>query len=135
MNQLSARIHQIETDGHLSLVTLSVGQTFCSALVLDTPETAAYLRVGQAIQMVFKETEVGIGKELQGGLSLRNRFPGPITSLEQGKILTKLQLDFQGSLLTSVITTVSALALDLHVGQRVEGLVKSTDITLMHAPE
>lgn len=131
MNRLRGNITDIETDGMISMVTIEAEHTRFSSTVIDTSETAAYLSVGNEIDMVFKETEMSIGKNLSGGLSLRNRFAGVIKEIDRGKILTKIGLDFHGHLLQSIITTRSANNLELSVGDRVVGIVKTTEISLM----
>lgn len=131
MNRLRGLITEIETDGSISLVTIRAEETLFSSTVIDTSESASYLEVGKDIIMMFKETEMSIGKNLSGGLSLRNRFKATITAIDRGKVLTKIAIDFRGHRLCSVITTRSAQNLDLTIGDPVEGLVKTTEISLM----
>jgi molybdopterin-binding protein len=130
MNQLKGSITAIETAGDISLVTISAAGESFSSLVLDTPATVAYLQTGNEIVLVFKETEMSIGKALTGGLSLRNRFPAQIRQIESGTILSVVHLDFKGIPLQAVITTRSVAELQLVVGEQVVGLVKTTEITL-----
>ncbi len=135
MNRIRGKIIEIESDGDLSLVTIEAEQTLFSSTVIDTPDTASYLKEGREVYMVFKETEMSISKGLSGGLSLRNRFPGAVTAIDRGKILTKVELDFRGRLLRSIITTRSAHSLELKVGDRVEGMVKTTEVSLMETTD
>jgi len=131
MNRLRGKIIEIETNGNISLVTIEAEQTRFSSTVIDTAESASYLEVGGDIYMVFKETEMAIGKNLSGGLSLRNRFASTVTAIELGKVLAKVEIDFKGHRLHSIITARSARNLDLKVGDHVEGIVKTTEISLM----
>jgi molybdate transport system regulatory protein len=131
MNRLKGIITAIDSAVDISLVTVvALGDSF-SALVIDTPETAEYLQPGQEITIIFKETEMSLGKNLSGHLSLRNRFAATITSLEAGKILTRVNLNYKGQSLCAIITTRSAQELDLNEGEAVVGLVKSNEISLM----
>jgi molybdopterin-binding protein len=130
MNQLQGTITAIESAGDISLVTiLSAGESF-SSLVLDTPATAAWLQVEKEIVMVFKETEMAIGKGLSGGLSLRNRFPAIVRKIDTGRILCCVELDFKGHMLQAVITARSVAELQLVRGDAVVGLVKTNEISL-----
>lgn len=134
MNKLPGVITAIRTEKDISLVTVTAaGETF-SALVIDTPDTAAYLKLGQEIIMVFKETEMAIGKNLSGGLSLRNRFHGTIRQIASGDILSSIILDFKDHTLCAIITTQSVNELHLVVGDSVVGLVKSNEVSLMDIP-
>ena len=130
MNQLKATITAIESAGDISLVLLAAAGESFSSLVIDTPATAAYLQAGKEIVMVFKETEMAIGKSLTGGLSLRNRFPARIRQIEAGTILSNIHLDYKGIPLQAVITSRSVGELQLAIGDEVMGLVKSNEISL-----
>jgi len=131
MNHLHAVIKSIETEDHISLVFLETGGISFSTLVIDTPATAAYLQEGKEVVLVFKETAMSIAKNLVGGLSIRNRLPASVTAVKKGKILTAVSLDCSGNPLTAIITTRSANELAIAVGDLVEGLVKTNDISLM----
>ena len=130
MNKLRGIISEIETAEQLSLVGVEVEGLIFSSVVISGGELADYLQVGKEVYLVFKETEVSIGKELSGGLSIRNRFPVQIREIKEGKILTQLTLDFRGHTIQSIITTRSARTLGLQIGDNIEGLVKTNEITL-----
>jgi molybdate transport system regulatory protein len=135
MNSLQGVITAISTEKDISLVTIAAaGETF-SALVIDTPATAAYLKPHHQIIMVFKETEMAIGKNLSGGLSLRNRFNATIRQIQTGKILSSVSMDFKGHNLCAIITTQSVKELHLAAGDTVVGLVKTNEVSLMEVPE
>ncbi|MEN3294260.1 MAG: molybdate transport system regulatory protein, partial [Burkholderiales bacterium] len=55
-------------------------------------------------------------------------------AIERGQLLTKVTLDTDGHIIESIITTRSSHALALAVGDTVEGLVKSNEMTLMQKP-
>lgn len=115
----------------MSLVDVAVGDDVFAATLLETPETADYLRVGANVTLLFKETEVSLAKNLSGQISLRNRFPATVCSMERGDILTEIRLDYAGNALTSIITTRAVSRLQLAVGDEVEVLVKTNEIVLM----
>lgn len=131
MNRIQGTIREMISEEGISLVTVEASGALFAAVVIDTPETAAYLKTGNEVWLVFKETEMALGKQLAGGLSIRNRFEATITGIAGGKVLTKVSLDYRGTTLDSVITTASAERLKLQVGDPVEGLVKTTEMSLM----
>lgn len=131
MNRLKGIIIAIESNSHMALVDVAVGDEVFSATLLETPATASYLQVGQAVTLLFKETEVSLARNLTGLISLRNRFPVAITDIERGTILSAIRLGFQGNPLTSVVTTRAVDRLQLAVGDVVEALVKANEIALM----
>jgi molybdopterin-binding protein len=130
MNQLPGVISEIISEGHLSIVQVeALGHTF-KAIVIDTPQTAPYLREGNNVNMLFKENEVVIAKSFSGLISLQNRFDSIIKALEMGKLLCKVTMDFQGHQLISLITAHAATQLTLAIGDSVTAMVKTNEISL-----
>lgn len=121
----------IESSEHISIVDIEVEGDLFSSIIIETPETADYLRIGNEVFMLFKETEVSIGKALSGNLSLRNRLKSKIKTIEKGKVLTKITLDYKRKDIISIITTRSTNNLDLKVGDEVQGLVKANEVIIM----
>ncbi len=131
MNRLRGRITGIESNDHLSLVNVAVGSDTFTALLLETPLAAPYLAVGNAVTVLFKETEVSLAKNLSGLISLRNRIPVKVERIRRGVILSEVVLDYQGQQLTSIITTRAVTRLELHEGDEVEALIKANEVSLM----
>lgn len=132
MNQLKAKIIHIESNAHMSLVDLAVGNDVLSATLLETPEQVDYLQVGKQVTLLFKETEVSLAKNLTGLISLRNRLQVKVKHIERGEILSAVTLDYQSYPLVSVITTRGMDRLQLEVGDQVEALIKANEVVLSH---
>ncbi len=131
MNRLKGQIAAIDSNSHMSLVDVTVGDDVFTATLLETPETAEYLKVGSKVTLLFKETEVSLAKNLGGLISLRNRIPVTISSIERGNILSAVTLDYAGQPLMSVITTRSIDRMQLAAGDAIEALIKANEIALM----
>ncbi len=131
MNRLQGAIIAIDSNRHMSLVDVTVGEDVFSVTLLETPETAIYLKTGNPVTLLFKETEVALAKDLRGLVSLRNRFVVTVQDIERGDILSAIRLDYGGHVLTSVITTRAVARLQLVVGDKVEALIKANEIALM----
>ena len=54
MNELNGHIKEIKYSKSISLVKVEVDQVLFSAIVIDTPETAHYLKIGHPVKVVFK---------------------------------------------------------------------------------
>lgn len=131
MNRLSGLISAIDTHGSIALVDVDVsGHRFTATLIGNGDEATGW-REGAAVTLLFKETEVSLAKDLSGRISMRNRIPCTVTGLDHGKLLTRVALEFDGHAIESVITTRSARSLELAIGDRVEGLVKANEMTLL----
>lgn len=131
MNRLKGQIVAIDHTNHMSLVDVVVGDDIFTATLLETPDSAEYLRVGHNVTMLFKETEVSLAKNLSGLISLRNRIVVTVGSIERGNILSAIKLNYAGNALMSVITTRAVDRLQLVVGDQVEALIKANEIVLM----
>lgn len=131
MNRLRGKIAAIESSGQLSLVDIDVeGDTF-TAIIVETPDSAAYLKLEGEILLLFKETEVSLAKNLSGLISLRNRIPALVQDILEGDLLSQVTLDYKGNRIVSIITSRSVRRLGLKTGDQVEGLVKANEMTLM----
>lgn len=131
MNKLIGKIILVESSSHMSMVDIDVEGDVFSSIVLETPATAPYLKQGNSVTLLFKETEVSIGKDLSGLISLRNRFKATIKQIEKSDILTKVFLDYKGKEIISIISTRSAQKLALINGDEVEWLVKTNEVSLL----
>ena len=130
MNIVPGKIESVRVHGSLSLVRIKVPGAVLSAVVIDTPGTAPYLAEGGAVKVIFKETEVVIGKGTDHIISLQNRLPGSIRSIEVGELLSKLTLDTEAGGITSIITANAVQQLQLKKGDKVTAMIKTNEIML-----
>jgi len=131
MNKLTGIITQIQQSGAIMLVDVAVNGHGFSALLIESASHPDWLQTGNTIDLVFKETEVSLAKNLTGIISLRNRMKCKIINVERGGLLSKIALKFQNYTISSAITTRAVDALHLTVGEEVEALIKSNEISLM----
>jgi len=130
MNILKGTIKKLTISGSLTLIGIKVNTTDMSAIVIDTPKTAPYLKVGNTITVVFKETEVIIGKGNTDEISLRNKFKGTIDVLESKELLSKLTITTNVGKISSIITTNAVKQLKLELGTVVTAMVKTNEIMI-----
>ncbi len=131
MNKLRGRITAIESNDHVSLVDVEVSGDSFTATLLETPEDASYLKVGNEVEVLFKETEVSLAKNLSGLISLRNRMHATVKQVRSGAILSEVVLDYHGQPISSIITTRSIKRLDIKQGDEIEALVKANEVSLL----
>lgn len=131
MNILTGIITQIQQSGAILLVDVDVdGQNF-SALLIESAARPEWLEKSNTIDLVFKETEVSLAKDLSGLISLRNRMQCQVLQVERGELLSKITMQFQKHTITSAITTRAVDSLQIIVGDSVEAMVKSNEVSLM----
>lgn len=131
MNKLPGEIIQIQQSGAILLVDADVNGQVFSALLIESPSRPEWLQVGNTIDLIFKETEVSLAKNLSGQISLRNRMACLVLKIERGELLSRVFLKFQDYTLSSAITTRSVDSLNLNIGDKVEALVKANEVSLM----
>jgi molybdopterin-binding protein len=63
-------------------------------------------------------------------LSARNRLTGKITEIQYGGVMAHVVVKVQGGVIESVITKRSADEMKLKVGDKVNAVIKSTEVML-----
>ncbi|MDP3914623.1 MAG: TOBE domain-containing protein [Bacteroidota bacterium] len=131
MNKLTGKISKIQQSGAILLVDVDVDGHGFSAMLIESATQPEWLQTGNLIDLIFKETEVSLAKNLSGMISMRNRMKCMVQQIERGELLSKVSLQFQKYTITSAITTRSVDSLNLRIGDEVEALVKANEVSLM----
>jgi molybdate transport system regulatory protein len=131
MNKLTGIITQIQQSGAILLVDVDVDNHRFSALLIESSTKPQWLQQGRTVNLVFKETEVSLARDLSGLISMRNRMKCIVQKVERGELLSKVTLQFQHHTITSAITTRAVDSLQITVGDEIEALVKANEISLM----
>jgi len=131
-NRFDATVESVTAGPAMTAVRarLASGPEITSAITSDAA-TDLNLAAGSAVQVLIKSTEVGVAVDPVGRVSIRNRLPGTVASVDQGTAMTVVKIDLaDGGVLTSAITSESAADLSLTAGMPVTALVKSTDVSI-----
>ena len=132
MNSFPGSIVDIQTSGSISIVGVRVGgyADFFS-VVIDTPETAAYLVVGRQVQLLFKETEVVLAIDTGAiNISIENKVLGTILTIERGVLLSRVVLSTQLGEVVALLSEKSVAQLGLKEAMEVAILIKLNEIIL-----
>jgi len=131
MNSLKGHITKVEVSGALSLVTVTMPEGIAfKAIVIDTPETASYLKEGEPVAVLFKETEVVLGTDTDHEISLQNSISGSVNKVDQGQLLSTLEINTNMGIIRSTISTGSLLKLGFKKGSAVRAMIKLNEIML-----
>lgn len=130
MNVFEGKIASIKTNGSVSLVTLHIKNIIFDTIVIETPDSASYLRQDTSIKVMFKETEVIIGKGDQQMVSIRNKVDGNILEIKKGELLSKITINTIIGNIVAIITTSTILDLELKPKDLVTVMIKTTEIML-----
>lgn len=130
MNILEGYIESIKVNGDLSVVKVNVQGSVFSTIVIDTPETASFLKLKNEVKVIFKETEVIIGVGDMSGISLRNKITGTVTRIDQDVLLSKLTMQTAMGDITSIITSNAVEQLKIKTGMEVTAMIKTNEMIL-----
>jgi molybdopterin-binding protein len=130
MNTLNGIISEIQSHEGISLVKVKSNNAIFSSIVLDTPETASYLKIDNAVKIIFKEIEVIISKDTNPNISIQNQLPCSIESIRKGVLLSQINLVFGKTIIKSIITTNACEQLDLKENDSVLALIKTNEVSL-----
>lgn len=128
MNSVLAEIKSVTSSGKVHLAQLGAHGLIFSVILLESPLASS--QPGEAVQLLFKETEVSVGLSAHMDISLRNRIPGTISLLEKGSILCRISLTSVVGEIEAIITRASADGLQLTEGMQAVAYIKSNDIML-----
>lgn len=134
MNRLKGKIVNIQSSDNISIIHVDVDGDKFSSIVLEGKNGPGNYKLKDSVTLLFKETEVGIAKNLTGMISLRNRFKSKIKKIHKGSILAKITLEYKGNTIESIISTQSTDQMQLKEKDEVEWLVKTNEVTLMKNP-
>ncbi|GEM_PF-6750456 len=131
MNKIEVEIEAIEREGDFLFVTMRKGErNFYSLFLLDQEECPSFLKKGNRVYMVFKESETAVSTK-RCELSFRNLFYGQVIDIQRSKIMALLKVDTQEGEISSIITLKSLRELDIALGSGVYIYVKSGEVSIM----
>ena len=131
MNRFEGTIRSIDNHGHLSLVTVAVADELSvKSIVIETPETAGYLRADSRIAVLFKETEVILSDPGTSPISVPNRFEVKVMEIEEGRLLSRIVLRSTAGELAAVSPSETLPILGLEIGIDVLALIKTNEVML-----
>ncbi len=130
MNTLIGVITSIKVSGNISLITINVNDILFKTMAIETPVSASWLKIDNKINVIFKETEVVIGKGLQHRVSLQNKIPGKIIDLQKGELMSKITVDTAVGNIVAIISLDAVVQLDLQVGETVSAMIKTNEIMI-----
>lgn len=130
MNRLKGKIETINSHDELLLIELNVQQTKMKAILIGKPNDYSYLEIGNEITILFKETKVTISINKNLNISTQNKLTCIVDSIKKGQLLSQVNLNFGGVVLSSIITTSSVENLNLKHSDIVTALIKTNEIIL-----
>ncbi|WP_299259970.1 TOBE domain-containing protein [uncultured Aquimarina sp.] len=131
MNILSGHISDILVNESLSMVSIRINEHIeLKTILVETPETASYLKIENVVEVLFKETEVIISKEDTNSISIQNKIKAIIKKIKKGVLLSRLTLNSEIGDIIAIITTEALDELALTENQEIIAMIKVNEIMI-----
>lgn len=125
MNQILGKISDCKEADGISFVKVST-----KGGKLGVMSLGGEWRVGESVRACFKESDVLIANKQSQKLSARNKFLCSVVKIEQNGVLARVEFDFMGEKICSLISYEALLELEIGVGEEFVWFVKSNEILL-----
>ncbi len=131
MNSFPGHIIDINTNGAMSIVGVQMdGGEKLMSVVIDTPESAPYLKMGNKVNVLFKEMEVAVSTQTELDISIENRITGKIVNIEMGVLMGRLTMETKLGEVIAIISSKSVGQMGLSKGMNVVIMFKLNEIIL-----
>ena len=130
MNTVPGIVQSILEDDLFVRIDIAHSGDLFSACILHSDNEVPYSKIGTAVNMIFKEADTIISLKNNEIISCRNRFLSNVVSVVYGKILARVTAVYQGITIISLVTTESALRINLQANHEIVCMVKSTSMML-----
>lgn len=127
MSSLIATVTNIENCDSLHIVKFDLNGQTLSMMSLDLNDK---ITVGKKVKLVVKPSHIAIAKNFTGEVSYSNQLAVTIKSINNGKLLSSVKLDFFDTTLESIITVNSSKKMDLKVGDEVIAFIKASELSI-----
>jgi molybdopterin-binding protein len=127
MNYIKASVISIDTFESITLVGFSAAKEVLTMMSLELDSS---LQIGSAVILAVKATTVSLAREKSPMLSISNQLSVRIRSIDEGELLSRIKLSFEGTLIESVITKNSAVRMGLKPEDEIVALVKASDLAI-----
>jgi len=127
MSKLIATIEKIQTIDSLNIVSFDFSGNKLKMMSLELDEK---IKVGTKVSLGVKSTSIAIAKEFSGQLSYSNQLNTVIDEIDNGELLSSINLKIGEIHLESIITLDSSKAMNLKVGDSVTALIKANELSI-----
>lgn len=131
MNILPVIIKNIQSAEGVMMALVETEKKLLQVLMIDSAGSNHWFQTGDQAEVIFKETEVFLGRGIYEGLSVQNQLFCEVLYIEKGTLISMIELQFGLSKLYSVVETASLEHLDIRTGDNVMAMIMSNNITLM----
>lgn len=131
MNKLNGTIYKIESSQGITLVDIRIGDDEFSSLIINSDATDEYIHKGNAVNILFKETEISV-KNYHGEFNKKrqNKIVTTVEAIKKGVILSELKFAYRKNSITAIILTRLLEELKLVTGNKAILILRTQEILL-----
>jgi len=132
MNRMNAKVDSLKSMQNLAIVRFRFGEYFLEMMSLGVHSK---VKPGSEVLLGVKATAITLAKDFEGSISTSNRLECSVKSVNNGELLSSIELRIGDATLESVITKEASLAMDLQVDDKVMILIKASDLSILEVKE
>lgn len=127
MQKLEAKVSRVQSYENLNIVSFDISGVTLKMMSLELFEE---VKIDTLVVLNIKATSVAIAKNISGDLSYSNKLSSKIIAIENGELLSSIELKCASFSFESIITKESSLNMNLKVGDEVTALIKANEISI-----
>jgi molybdopterin-binding protein len=128
MSNIIATVSNIQSCDSLNIVKFDFNGLALSMMSLELNEK---IKVGTKVQLTCKSSHIAIAKNFSGEVSYSNKLDSKIISIDNGELLSCVQVQIFDTILESIITVNSSLKMGLKVGDNVTVFIKASELSIL----
>jgi molybdopterin-binding protein len=131
MNKLNGTIYNIQTSQGITLVDIRIGDDEFSSLIINSDSTNEYIRKGNPVNILFKETEISVKNyHAEFHKKRQNKIVTTVESINKGVILSELKFSYKKNQITAIILSRLLEELKLTTGSKAILILRTQEILL-----
>jgi len=127
MNKVEAIISKIDNIDNLNIVQFDFSGIQLKMMSLDLDEK---IKIGQKVILTAKATNILLAKDFEGMISFSNQIKGRIENIDNGKLLSCIDIVANNTKFQSIITRASVDRMALKKDEEITILIKASDLSI-----
>jgi molybdopterin-binding protein len=128
MSYIVAKVSSIHIFDSLYRVDLDFNSI---ALFIVGVELHKDIKIGSNVKLAISPSHIAIAKDFSGDISYNNILEATIDSIENGEILSSINLRLFDITLNSIITAKSSKDMNLKEGDKIKALLNATELSII----
>ena len=129
MNIFVATVISIESTQNLNIVKFSFFDEILTMMSLDLNSN---IKIGSKVKLTLKATHITLAKNFNGLVSDSNQLPAKIKLLNNGELLSSVELVVHNTTLESIVTLQDSNKMDLKIDDDVTIFINPSELSIVN---